>query len=238
MGLTPLALDAGDKRAPALDSTGTLLVYSLDTTTSTALDLYLARWNGTTFASEGRIDALARNGTQIDPGFDADDTTLYFHDDAVLKASTVSSGPSFASPQPPLDLAGLATDLIRPQFSADGTIVVYWRPDYTMGYGTRPSGGTWALHDELVAQLNDEPGDLRHPTISGDALTVVFSNQNDELRIATRASRDAAFGASSMIPLGNDVYEPALSHDGTKLVFVHDGAASSELSMVSRTCND
>ncbi|MGE0403678.1 MAG: hypothetical protein AB7T06_43630 [Kofleriaceae bacterium] len=66
----------------------------------------------------------------------------------------------------------------------------------------------------------------------------MFSNQNDELRIATRASRDAAFGASSMIPLGNDVYEPALSHDGTKLVFVHDGAASSELSMVSRTCND
>jgi hypothetical protein len=228
---------------PALDRDATHLVYVANHRVASDNDLYLATWNGTTYANETLITTLSTGLEQYQPSWSFDDRYLYYWDDGTFSASPVTAGPTFGQRETPADFAGIAGALERPRYARGGTIMAFWHARGSkkmLAYATRTAvGEAWTERTELVAALNTVPGDLRNPTLTEDGLTVVFEREGFELYVATRSSVDVPFASPAKFDPGlgsDDKIQPELARDGTRLVFTYQTATTGDLYLLTRAC--
>jgi len=221
--------------AAAMSPDGATLVFDVNDPSG---DLYVATWDTSAgdYVNPQAIATLNTTADEVDAGWSADGTVLYFRSDGNPMSSTVTPGPAFGAPVPAIDLPSLGT-VRRPRFSWDGLDVFYW--DELKLYHAHRTSETAAWQDaaDTVADLDDPMRDEREPAIDAEGLRIIYSLDDFMLREAIRADRQSAFGSPQPIELGTGSYfEPDLSRDGTRLLFTSAGSAD-RIFMMTRTCN-
>jgi len=228
----------------ALSPDGQLLVFTLEVTSPPATELWAARRSGpASFEAPSPIAAL-NSATEYGAAWNGTGDQLYFDSTrtGVDRLFVASYGNGvFGTPVLVNEFAGVAVR--SPAIPADNLEMFYTDLNaLATGRAVRPSPtAPWQLTG-LVSEL----GDGQYASISADGLTIYFDSDrtgNREIYKATRSSRGAPFGASSLV---TELSDPAaydcdvnISFDDQLLIFCStrpSATGQDDLFVSTRTC--
>ncbi len=244
--LPGVSVPMSDDSMAALSPDGSLLVFV--STRAGSPDLFVVPFDATSATVPQAIVTLNTGGAESHPAWSADGTKLYFSSSSGMLVSDVDlqvDPPVFASARSADELAALPR-LTAPRFTADGRELFFVQDDdanaeLAIHRSRQIAPGPWQSATVVteLRQMNATSLDL---TISGDGRTLYFATNHFtgvfELHEATRVNLDAAtmFGAITLVDLGRMRY-PAISADGTLLVFSRYVSLDGDLFFSRRACS-
>jgi hypothetical protein len=213
-----------------LTLTGCNEVYGLDPTT--VRDLEPPACSTVQFGVPVQLEEFRDGATEYDAQLSADGNELWFTMDTVLPdmerrnlmyRTVRGADGTFATPATLLDLVDMnERHTGDPAMTADGKRVIF-RVDTTpstLYEGIREDANQIPFETIVpVLGFSTVPGGVRSFDLTWDGLRLYFTNNDGELSMGSRPSRDQPFG--SFVPLGTDYEYPTISGDELEIFYRH-----------------